>query len=287
MAKEIPYFRFTVQEWQNGNISMESYELKGLFIDVCGFYWVKDCSIDIALLEKRFKDAKDLLEQLFSLDIIKVDREGNVNINFLDDQFDLLSEKRQKRQEAGRKGGLSKSSNAKAMLKQKPSYKDKDNDKYKDKDNSDLNFPEESKSIKTFQSDDEPEFSADQLERIQKATQKVASFFKISEIHQPNHWMKISRFIEFHARNGNLDYLADQFTAYRQLKEKNGYKHTWLKWIGDPSDKPTPYCEGSWNLENWKGKLEDEDLKSPHTAQVKSSVSYNELAKKTIALSQR
>ena len=47
-------------------------------------------------------------------------------------QYDLLSEKRKLRQDAGSKGG-----NAKAMLKQKGSYKDKDKDKdnNKDKDN--------------------------------------------------------------------------------------------------------------------------------------------------------
>lgn len=50
---------------------------------------------------------------------------------FLDRQFDLLSEKRKARQAAGSKGG-----NAKAMLKQKPSYKDKD----KDKDNTNVDF---------------------------------------------------------------------------------------------------------------------------------------------------
>ena len=37
MAKELPYFRFTVQEWQNGKISLESYELQGLFMSRCGY----------------------------------------------------------------------------------------------------------------------------------------------------------------------------------------------------------------------------------------------------------
>ena len=55
MAKELPYFRFTVQEWQNGDISLESCELKGLFVDICAYYWIKDCIIDIALLKKRFR----------------------------------------------------------------------------------------------------------------------------------------------------------------------------------------------------------------------------------------
>jgi hypothetical protein len=134
MANELPYFRFTVQAWQNGKVSLEDYNLKGLFIDVCGYYWVQDCSITIAMLEKRFRDAKGMLKELIELEIIKVDNEGNITIEFLNEQFDLLSEKRKKRQLAGKKGGLSKSSNAKAMLKQSSSYKDKDNNKDKDKD---------------------------------------------------------------------------------------------------------------------------------------------------------
>jgi hypothetical protein len=134
MAKELPYFRFTVQEWQNGDISMESYELKGLFIDVCGFYWMKDCIVKKELLFKRFSNAIAMLEQLLSNEIIKVDSDNNICIEFLNEQFDLLSENRKKRQLAGQKGGLSKSSNATAMLQQNSSYKDKDKDNNKDND---------------------------------------------------------------------------------------------------------------------------------------------------------
>jgi hypothetical protein len=134
MAKELPYFRFTAFEWLNDDISLESYELKGLFIDICAYYWFKDCSLTLAMLNKRFSNAKVLLEQLFDLAIIKAeDTNEYIRIKFLDEQFDILSEKRKKRQDAGRKGGLNKaknkSSNAKAMLKQKPSYKDNNKDK--------------------------------------------------------------------------------------------------------------------------------------------------------------
>lgn len=131
MANELPYFRFTVQAWQNGDISLESYELKGLFIDVCGYYWIKDCSITLAMLEKKFRNDNGI-QTLLDLDIIKHEnRYDKVEIVFLDKQYDLLSEKRKRRQAAGSKGG-----NAKAMLKQKGSYKDKDkeNDNNKDKD---------------------------------------------------------------------------------------------------------------------------------------------------------
>jgi hypothetical protein len=129
MAKELPYFRFTVQDWQNGKISLESYELQGLFISVCGYYWINDCSLTLAMLQKKFSNAKDLLKELISLNIIKHEnRHDKVEIEFLNIQYDLLSEKRKLRQIAGSKGG-----NAKAMLKQKDSYKDKDKDKDKDK----------------------------------------------------------------------------------------------------------------------------------------------------------
>ena len=128
MAKELPYFRFYVQEWQNGDISLETYELQGLFIQICGFYWLKDCSITLALLNKKFKEP-ELVQELIDLNIIKYEkRHDKIQIEFLNNQYDLLSEKRKRRQIAGSKGGK-----AKALLKQKPSYKDKDKDKEKDK----------------------------------------------------------------------------------------------------------------------------------------------------------
>lgn len=135
MAKELPYFRFTVQDWQNGKIDLERYELKGLFIDLCGYYWINDCTLTLTMLQKKFSNAKDMILELIELDIIKHEnRHDKVEIEFLNKQYDLLSEKRKLRQVAGSKGG-----NAKAMLKQKDSYKDKDNNKdnNNDKDNRD------------------------------------------------------------------------------------------------------------------------------------------------------
>ena len=129
MAKELAYFRFTSQEWQNGLISLESYHLKGLFIDVCAYYWIQNCSITKAMLGKKFRSDKDDLNELVKLGILKVDKDDNVTIEFLNEQFDVLSSKRKMRQLAGQKGGKQKSSNAKAKLKQKSSYKDKDKDK--------------------------------------------------------------------------------------------------------------------------------------------------------------
>jgi hypothetical protein len=146
MAKELPYFRFTVQDWQNGKISLESFELQGLFISVCGYYWINDCNLTLAILKKKFSNATILLEQLIELGIIKHEnRHDKVEIDFLNIQYDLLSEKRKLRQVAGSKGG-----NAKAMLKQKGSYKDKDKDNNKDKDNIDARKQKFKESLEPF-----------------------------------------------------------------------------------------------------------------------------------------
>jgi len=64
MAKELPYFRFTVAEWLNDDISLESYKLQGVFASICAFYWFQDCSITKAKLKKRFSDAQEEIEAL-------------------------------------------------------------------------------------------------------------------------------------------------------------------------------------------------------------------------------
>ena len=132
MSKELPYFRFTAFEWLNDDISLEDYQTKGVFIDVCAYYWFKDCSITKAMLEKRFSAVIPVIELLFESGIIKF-RNGDdfIEISFLNKQFDELSELRKQRQSAGSKGGKQRASKAKAKLKQNPSYKDKDKDKDK------------------------------------------------------------------------------------------------------------------------------------------------------------
>lgn len=39
MAKELPYFKFEPNQWENGNIQIVSREDKGLFMDLCSMYW--------------------------------------------------------------------------------------------------------------------------------------------------------------------------------------------------------------------------------------------------------
>jgi hypothetical protein len=114
-----------IQAWQNGKIGVERYELKGLFMDICGYYWVQDCHMTLPLLEKKFPNDKNMIKELIDLGILKHERRHNrIEVEFLVNQRLLLNEKRKVRQDAGSKGGK-----AKAKLKQNPSYKDNNKDK--------------------------------------------------------------------------------------------------------------------------------------------------------------
>jgi len=112
MSKELPYFRFTVSEWLANDISIEDYRTKGTFIDICSYYWVKDCAVTEAELRRRFKEAAPEIDKLIEASIIKRQNDSEfIKISFLDSQYDTLSEERIRRQQAGRKGGLKNSTN--------------------------------------------------------------------------------------------------------------------------------------------------------------------------------
>jgi len=130
MAKELPYFRFTCQEWDTGDISLESDSVKGIFMDICSYYWSQNCSVLYQKLIRKFPKKIQKISLLIQNGLIKRDGEL-INISFLDEQWAELNEYRRKKAEAGAKGGKRKASNATAQLKQNPSYKDKDKDKDK------------------------------------------------------------------------------------------------------------------------------------------------------------
>lgn len=130
MANELPYFRFFVQEFQNSKVSIESYQVQGVYINICSFYWVNDCNLTLSILLKKFKNCKSVINLLIKNEIIKHEkRHDKIEIEFLKNQYLILNEKRKLRQAAGLQGSI-----AKALLKQTDSYKTKtktkDNIKY-------------------------------------------------------------------------------------------------------------------------------------------------------------
>ena len=101
MAKDLPYFKFFCSEWNDGDITLEDYKIQGVFINVCSYYWSKECNLETKLLYKRFKDVKEDIDLLISEGHIKV-LDGFIEINFLNEQAtDRVNQSKKKR-----KGGL-------------------------------------------------------------------------------------------------------------------------------------------------------------------------------------
>ena len=119
MAKELPYFKFFVSEWNDGDATLEDYEVQGLFINICSYYWSNECELKFTKVRKKFRDAKpSSFDVLIESKILKVDDEDNLSISFLNEQQEDRASQRVKNQNNGSKGGRPKK---KKETEEKPS----------------------------------------------------------------------------------------------------------------------------------------------------------------------
>jgi len=103
MSRDLPYFKFFTGEWLNGDITLEDFELQGLFINVCAYYWHKEGEgIDIVVLEKKFRT--DKLIKLYKNGLLKEDEDQFIKIDFLDEQLSEFKTRKKKLSDAGKKG---------------------------------------------------------------------------------------------------------------------------------------------------------------------------------------
>lgn len=87
MAKELPYFKFEPNQWENGNIQMLSREDKGLFVDLCSMYWSRLGDVPLKLaIQKLCAGNATALNSLCDEKIIEI-LEGNIFIKFLSEQL--------------------------------------------------------------------------------------------------------------------------------------------------------------------------------------------------------
>ena len=106
MAKELPYFKFEPAEYLTKDISFCSISAQGLFINICSYYWQRQCSLTLEQISRRFNYPNELNE-LIKEGIIDV-TENNVKIKFLDIQLDDVSRLSNKNSANGSKGGRPK-----------------------------------------------------------------------------------------------------------------------------------------------------------------------------------
>jgi hypothetical protein len=109
MPKDLPYFKFTVADWLTGDIVFESFNVQGLFINICAVYWQRDGVLSLEDIKKRFKNPTELSEltdRFFSVS------NGFISIKFLDEQLEERKRLKITNSLNGKKGGRPKTLDA-------------------------------------------------------------------------------------------------------------------------------------------------------------------------------
>lgn len=106
MAKELPYFQFEPAEYLTKDVSFCSLEAQGLFINICSYYWQRECKLSKSQLLKRL-NYPNILDELVTEGIIDFDGEDLV-IKFLDNQYLKATKKSEVNSKNGAKGGRPK-----------------------------------------------------------------------------------------------------------------------------------------------------------------------------------
>lgn len=117
MAKELPYFKFEPAEYLTKDISFCSLSAQGLFINICSYYWQRNCKLTKEQLLRRLNHEKELNELISEgvVDLI----ENNIYIKFLDNQLDEVENKSKTNSANGSKGGRPKKNQTESESKPK------------------------------------------------------------------------------------------------------------------------------------------------------------------------
>lgn len=112
MAKTL-WYKFNATNWLAGDISLEDFDLQGIFVNVCAVYWNKNGDITLQELRHRYRNNLDLFNQLIDK-FVKINEDNTISIEFLDKQLNDL-------------GILSKINSRNGKLGGRPKTKDKEN----------------------------------------------------------------------------------------------------------------------------------------------------------------
>lgn len=100
--KELPYFKFYCDEWRDGDITLLDYSLQGVFINVCSYYWKRNCSTSFGKLKLRFPTVTQKeWDVLLKAELITVYDKDILGIKFLDEQFIERTAEKDKKSMAG------------------------------------------------------------------------------------------------------------------------------------------------------------------------------------------
>lgn len=103
MSKRLPYYQSEPAEYLAGDIMFCSYGAQGVFTIIRALYWQKDCSLTLDQAKRRITNADSYFDELINEKIIKING-NNINITFLDNQFNDASKKSTTNSSNGKKG---------------------------------------------------------------------------------------------------------------------------------------------------------------------------------------
>ena len=215
MAKELPYFKFFTNEYLTGDITMCSYQAQGLFINICCYYWSRNCNMCLTHVQQRYKNCMTELQELFDANIIKIKNE-NIIISFLDEQLSEFNNISIKRSIAGKKSASTRVQQVFNKTSTKFNNKDKiREDKDKDKKREEVVFPFDNKSFKDIW---------EKWKEYKKHEHKFNYKSKISEQAGLNELNKLSNNDEEIAIKIIIQSIANGWKGFFKLKEneKNG-----------------------------------------------------------------
>lgn len=106
MAKELPYFQFEPAEYLTKDISFCSLSAQGLFINICSFYWQRQCKLTKEQFLRRFNYPNEF-EELLTEGVIDV-LDNYIVIKFLDLQYEKATEFSKEQSRKGSLGGRPK-----------------------------------------------------------------------------------------------------------------------------------------------------------------------------------
>lgn len=114
MAKDSPYFKFYVSEYNDGDIQLCSLEAVGLFSKICSLYWSREGEMYLSKTQAKLKIKSSkflkLVEELKNHNAIKL-VEDRIIVSFLDEQLNERRKKASINAKNGEKGGRPKSEN--------------------------------------------------------------------------------------------------------------------------------------------------------------------------------
>ena len=113
---QLQWFKFSPANWTMGRISKMPYEVQGAYLRLCCIYWNKECNLSIEDAKLELSFVENAFDNLTHYGIVKL-HEEHIQIEFLDEQYDTIMQRKAKLSKAGKKGVEAKLSKGKGKAK--------------------------------------------------------------------------------------------------------------------------------------------------------------------------